>query len=451
MAKYFGTDGFRGKANVALTADHAYKIGRFVGWYFMRTNPAEKCKVVIGKDTRLSSYMFEHALTAGLTASGVDVYLMHVTTTASISYITNNGDFRCGIMITASHNGYTDNGIKILNCHGEKIDDTFVEQLEYYIDGNLVVDGIVLHNLPFATEERIGKVVDFVDGRVQYLDFLFSIANLQLDGMRIGIDTANGASWQIAQKHFERLGAKLFVLGANPNGTNVNKGVGSTHIERLQHFVRENNLQVGFAFDGDADRCLCVDENGKVVDGDLILYLCAKDMAQRGKLSKKTVVTTVMSNIGLYKALEKIGINYCKTAVGDRFVYEEMRSNGFQLGGEQSGHVIFGELENTGDGLVTATKVLQIMVEQNAPLSELVKDVKIFPQTLVNVAVHNKQKVVESEKLQQIVQKQNVLLDGNGRVLVRASGTEEVVRIMVEAETIELCHQVTKIVQSAIE
>lgn len=451
MAKYFGTDGFRGKANVALTADHAYKIGRFVGWYFQRANGTEHCKVVIGKDTRLSSYMFEHALTAGLTASGVNVYLMHVTTTASISYITNKGGFCCGIMITASHNGYTDNGIKILNCHGEKIDDAFVEQLENYIDGNLVVDGIVLHNLPFATEERIGKVVDFVDGRMQYLDFLLGIANLQLDGMRIGIDTANGASWQIAQKHFERLGAKLFVLGANPNGTNVNKGVGSTHIERLQQFVRENNLQVGFAFDGDADRCLCVDEKGKVVDGDLILYLCAKDMAQRGKLAKNTVVTTVMSNIGLYKAFDKIGINYCKTAVGDRYVYEKMRTDGFQLGGEQSGHIIFGELENTGDGLVTATKVLQIMVEQNAPLSELVKDVKIFPQTLVNVAVHNKQKVVESENLQQIVQKQNELLDGNGRVLVRASGTEEVVRIMVEAETIELCHQITKIVQSAIE
>ena len=453
MGKYFGTDGFRGEANVNLTADHAFKIGRFLGWYYtqmrrLRGNQ-ERARVVIGKDTRRSSYMFEYALAGGLTASGADAHLLHVTTTPSVAYITRQDEFDCGIMISASHNAFYDNGIKLLNSHGEKMEDETIALIEDYLDGNLEVFGQKWESLPYAHQEDIGCSVDFVAGRNRYVGYLISLGLYSFRGKRIGLDCANGSAWTIAPAVFEALGAKVYVIGNEPNGLNVNGGVGSTHIEALQQLVVEKGLDVGFAYDGDADRCLCVDENGKVVDGDLILYICGRHMKEQGKLLNDTVVTTVMSNFGLYKAFDKIGIRYVKTAVGDKYVYEHMRQHDERLGGEQSGHIIFSKYATTGDGILTSLKVMEVMLAKKQPLSKLAEPVAIYPQYMVNVRVWDKEGVLSDSAVQASITAVEKFLDGSGRVLVRPSGTEPVIRVMVEAQTQTMCRDcVGRVVQA---
>ena len=445
MGKYFGTDGFRGEANVNLTADHAFAIGRFLGWYYTqlrrRRGDTERAKIVIGKDTRRSSYMFEYALAGGLTASGVDAYLLHVTTTPSVAYITRSDDFDCGIMISASHNPYYDNGIKLLNGNGEKMEDETISLVEAYLDGQLEVFGQKWPTIPYALQDEIGRTVDFVAGRNRYVGYLISLGMYSFKGKRIGLDCANGSSWNIARSVFEALGAKVYVMGDEPNGTNINRGVGSTHIEALQELVKEKGLDVGFAFDGDADRCMCVDENGNVVDGDLILYICGRYMKEKGDLLNNTVVTTVMSNFGLYKALDKVGIEYAKTAVGDKYVYEHMVKNDNRLGGEQSGHIIFSKYATTGDGILTSLKVMEVMMAKKQPLSKLAEPVTIYPQFMVNVRVSDKAAVQNDPDVQQAVAEVDRFLSGSGRILVRPSGTEPVIRVMVEAETKHLCQE----------
>ena len=376
MGKYFGTDGFRGEANVILTADHAYKIGRFLGWYYSKKKNGE-AKVVIGKDTRRSSYMFEYSLIAGLTASGADAYMLHVTTTPSVAYIARVDDFDCGIMISASHNPYYDNGIKLINSDGEKMDETTISYIEDYLDGKVELFGETWTEIPFATKEKIGRTVDYVSGRNRYIGYLISLGLYSFKGVKVGLDCANGSSWQIAKSVFDALGAKTYVINAQPNGCNINENAGSTHIENLQKFVVENGLDVGFAYDGDADRCLCVDEKGNVVTGDHILYIYGKYMHERGKLVTNTVVTTVMSNFGLYKAFDKAGIDYAKTAVGDKYVYEYMKENGCRIGGEQSGHIIFIKYASTGDGILTSLKLMEVMMAKKMPMSKLYEGVKI--------------------------------------------------------------------------
>ena len=434
MAKYFGTDGFRGEANVNLTAEHAYKIGRFLGWYYGNKRSGRRARVVIGKDTRRSSYMFEYALAAGLTASGADACLLHVTTTPSVSYVVRTEDFDCGIMISASHNPYYDNGIKLINYYGEKMEEDTILKIEAYLDG-------YAGEIPLATGEGIGRTVDYAIGRNRYVGSLISLATRSYEGMRVGLDCANGSAWMIAKSVFDALGARTYVIGNEPNGTNINADCGSTHIEVLQQFVRDNRLDVGFAFDGDADRCICVDEHGDVVDGDKILYVCGCYMKERGKLTGSTVVTTVMSNLGLYKALDAAGIRYEKTAVGDKYVYENMVSNDYRLGGEQSGHIIFRKYAATGDGILTAIKMMEVMLEKKMTLSRLAEPVRIFPQVLENVRVTDKTAAAEDPDVQAEVRRVSEELGDDGRVLVRESGTEPVVRVMAEAGTQELCRQ----------
>jgi phosphoglucosamine mutase len=436
MAKYFGTDGFRGESNVSLTADHAYKIGRFLGWYLKKKQDEAgemfPAKVVIGKDTRRSGYMLEYSLVGGLTASGCDVYLLHVTTTPCVSFITRVDEFDCGIMISASHNPYYDNGIKLFNSLGEKMGEEVTDLIEEYLDSDNMT-------LPFARRDKIGKTVDFVSGRNRYIGYLISLGLYSFKGMRIGLDCANGSAWNIAKSVFEALGASVYLIGAEPNGTNINYTVGSTHMDAISDFVREKRLDVGFSFDGDADRCLCVDEKGDVVDGDKILYMAAKYLKEKNLLEGDTVVSTVMSNMGLVKALEKEKIGIIKTQVGDRFVYEEIKKGGYKLGGEQSGHIIFSSYATTGDGILTSLKVMEIMLYKKAKLSELVAPFKAYPQTLINVQVQDKDKVMSSDKIKRaVVEAENHLAD-RGRVLLRASGTENIIRVMVEAESEELC------------
>ena len=437
MGKYFGTDGFRGEANVTLTVEHAFKVGRFLGWFFGRNG---KCKVAIGKDTRRSSYMFEYSLVAGLTASGADAYLLHVTTTPSVSYVVRTEDFDCGIMISASHNPYYDNGIKLINAQGEKMDEETILKIEDYIDGKV--------DIPMATRADIGCTVDYAAGRNRYIGYLISLATRSFKDKKVGLDCANGSAWMIGKSVFDALGAKTYVINAQPNGVNINMNAGSTHIQVLQEYVKENNLDVGFAFDGDADRCIAVDENGTIVDGDLILYVYSRYLKERNQLRNNTVVTTVMSNFGLYKALDKIGIHYEKTAVGDKYVYENMNENGHRIGGEQSGHIIFSQFANTGDGILTALKIMEVMLESKQPLSRLIEPVKIYPQVLKNVRVHSKPEAQKDEDVQAQVKKVAELLGDTGRILVRESGTEPVIRVMVEAETKALCE---KYVDSVIE
>ena len=432
MGKYFGTDGFRGEANVNLTAEHAYQIGRFIGQYY--STETHRCKVVIGKDTRRSSYMFEYALVAGLTASGADACMLHVTTTPSVSYVVMTEDFDCGIMISASHNPYWDNGIKLLNSRGEKMDEETIEKIEAYIDGELP-------EAEHAVRDRIGCIEDYAVGRNRYIGHLISLATRSYRGKRVGLDCANGSAWMIAKSVFDALGAKTYVLNAEPDGLNINLNAGSTHIEGLQKFVVENGLDVGFAFDGDADRCLAVDENGRVVDGDLILYICGCYMRERGELANDTVVTTVMSNFGLYKAFDEVGIRYEKTAVGDKYVYENMMLNGHRLGGEQSGHIIFSKYANTGDGILTAIKLMEVMLEKKQPLSKLAEPVHIYPQVLKNVKVVSKKEAVQDPVVQAAVRAAEQELGTDGRVLLRESGTEPVVRVMAEAPTQEICQK----------
>lgn len=433
MGKYFGTDGFRGKAGENLTVEHAYKIGRFLGWYYSE-NGTKKAQIVIGKDTRLSSYMFEYALVAGITSSGADAYLLHVTTTPSVAYVTLTEDFNCGIMVSASHNPYYDNGIKLINSHGEKMDEETILKVEEYIDGKI-------GEIPFASGDKIGITVDFFAGRNRYIAYLLAQARRSFKNYRVALDCANGASWNIAKVVFDALGAKTYVINAHPNGTNINTDCGSTHIEKLQEYVKENHLDVGFAFDGDADRCLAVDENGNVVSGDAILYLYAVYQKERDHLVNNTVVTTVMSNFGLYKAFDAAGINYEKTAVGDKYVYENMTKNGHIIGGEDSGHIIFSKYATTGDGLLTAIKVMEVMIAKKVTLSELTKGFVKYPQLLVNVKVTSKKEVNEDPDVQAEVKKVADALGDTGRILVRESGTEPLIRVMVEAKTDEECEK----------
>ena len=440
MGRYFGTDGFRGEANKTLTVEHAYKVGRFIGWYYHQIT-GKKCKVVIGKDTRRSSYMFEYSLVAGLTASGADAYLLHVTTTPSVSYVTRTEDFDCGIMISASHNPYYDNGIKLINGKGEKMDEKTISYIEDYIDGKLNLFGEEMEDVPFAVREEIGRTVDYAAGRNRYVGYLISLATFSYKNVRVGLDCANGSSWMIAKSVFDALGAKTYVINAEPDGTNINNHAGSTHIEVLQKFVKDNNLDVGFAYDGDADRCIAVDEKGNVINGDLILYIYGKYMKERGKLMNNTVVTTIMSNFGLYKAFDEAGINYEKTAVGDKYVYENMVQNGHRIGGEQSGHIIFSKYATTGDGILTSMKMMEVMLAKKLPLSKLAEPVTIYPQVLKNVRVKSKPEAQNDADVQQAVAKVAETLGDTGRILVRESGTEPVIRVMVEAETESLCEK----------
>lgn len=445
MSKYFGTDGFRGEANLNLTADHAYTIGRFLGWYYneLKRKAGEEtpARIVIGKDTRRSSYMFEYALVGGLVASGADAYLLHVTTTPSVAYVVRTDGFDCGIMISASHNPYYDNGIKLMNGNGEKMEEETLLLIEDYIDGKLQVFGKEWKEIPFAHKENIGRTVDYVSGRNRYVGYLISLGMYSFKGMRIGLDCANGSSWNIAKSVFDALGAKTYVINAEPDGTNINMNAGSTHIEGLQKFVLENELDAGFAYDGDADRCLCVDEKGQVITGDHILYLCGRYLKECGELQKNTVVTTVMSNFGLYKAFDECGIEYAKTAVGDKYVYEYMNENGCCIGGEQSGHIIFSKYASTGDGILTSLKIMEVMMAKKKKLSQLVEDLIIYPQVLENVRVTDKAIVQADSDVQAAVQKVGEELGDTGRILVRESGTEPVIRVMVEAKTEEICQK----------
>ena len=434
MGKYFGTDGFRGEANKDLTVQHSFKVGRYLGYYYGKKNPEGKAKVVIGKDTRRSSYMFEYALVAGLTASGADVYLMHVTPTPSVSYIVRTDGFDCGIMISASHNPYYDNGIKIINGMGYKLEAAVEEEIERYIDGEIP-------EIPLATREKIGCTVDYSMGRNRYMGYLMTIPTRSFKNMRVGLDCANGAAYQVAKAVFDALGAKTYVINNDPDGTNINTNCGSTHIEGLQKFVVEKGLDVGFAYDGDADRCLCVDDKGELVDGDKILYVCGRYMKDRGELNKNTIVTTIMSNLGLYKALDKKGISYDKTAVGDKYVFESMMEHGYSIGGEQSGHIIFSKYATTGDGVLTSLKIMEVILERKCKLSECFNSLTIFPQLLVNVKVASKEAVMNDPDVQALNKKISEELGSDGRLLLRQSGTEPLIRVMVEAESDELCNK----------
>ena len=431
MGKYFGTDGFRGEANKNLTVEHAFKVGRFLGWYYGQDH---KARVVIGKDTRRSSYMFEYALAAGLTASGADAYLLHVTTTPSVSYVTRTDDFDCGIMISASHNPYYDNGIKVINGRGEKLEAEVEAKIEAYIDGES-------GEVPFATGEAIGRTVDYAAGRNRYIGHLISLATRSFKDMKIGLDCSNGSASSIAKSVYDALGADTYVINNAPNGTNINTNCGSTHIEVLQQYVKDNKLDVGFAYDGDADRCIAVDENGNVVDGDLILYICGKYLKERGQLAGDTIVTTIMSNLGLYKACDKVGIKYEKTKVGDKYVYENMLQNGFQLGGEQSGHIIFSKHARTGDGILTSLMIMEVIMETKQTLAKLAEEVTIYPQLLKNVRVSDKKTARENPEVVKAVAAVTEALGDDGRILVRESGTEPVIRVMVEATTDEICEK----------
>lgn len=443
MGRYFGTDGFRGEANNNLTADHAYKIGRFLGWYYgeiKRQNGDDtSARIVIGKDTRRSSYMFEYTLVGGLVASGADAYLLHVTTTPSVAYVARTDEFDCGIMISASHNPYYDNGIKLINGNGEKMDEGTIALVEDYLDGKLEVFGEKYEEIPFAHTSKIGRTVDYVSGRNRYIGYLISLGLYSFKGVKVGLDCANGSSWNLAKSVFDALGAKTYVINAEPDGTNINNNAGSTHIGGLQKFVAENGLDVGFAYDGDADRCLCVDEKGNLIDGDAILYIYGKYMKERGKLENNTVVTTVMSNFGLYKAFDEAGIDYAKTAVGDKYVYEYMTNNGCILGGEQSGHIIFSKYASTGDGILTSLKMMEVMMARKKKMSELMEGLHIYPQVLENVRVTDKKAAQDDADVQSAVRAVTEALGDTGRILVRESGTEPLLRVMVEAETEGIC------------
>ena len=435
MGKYFGTDGFRGEANVKLTVEHAYKVGRYLGWYYKRDG--YRPQIVIGKDTRRSSYMFEYSLVAGLTASGADVSLLHVTTTPSVSYVVRTEGFDCGIMISASHNPFYDNGIKLINRNGQKMEAVVEEKIEKYIDGEI-------EEIPFAKREEIGCATDFSVGRNRYIGYLISLPTRSFKNKRVGLDCSNGSASAIAKSVFDALGAKTFVIHNNPDGTNINTNCGSTHMESLQKFVVENNLDVGFAYDGDADRCLAVDENGNLIDGDLIMYICGKYMKEKGQLHADTVVTTVMSNIGLYKAFDREGIKYEKTNVGDKYVCENMVANGHSLGGEQSGHIIFGKHATTGDGILTSLKLMEVILEKKTTMATLASEVKIYPQLLENLRVTDKDIVLNHPDVLAAEKEVEEALGSDGRILVRASGTEPLLRVMVEAESQELCNKYVK-------
>ena len=434
MGKYFGTDGFRGRAGVDLTGEHAFKIGKYLGWYFGKNHKDGRAKIVIGKDTRRSSYMLENALASGIAEAGSDAYLLHVTTTPCVSYITRTEEFDCGVMISASHNPFYDNGIKLVNSEGEKMPDMVQDEIEQFIDG-------IITDIPNANDERMGNIIDYYFGRNRYVGYLTGIPSHSFENFKVALDCSNGSTWTLGRAVFDALGAKTFVINNTPDGTNINKDCGSTHIEALQKYVVENHLDVGFAFDGDADRCLCVDEKGNVVNGDQIIYVCAKELKNNNQLPTNKVVTTVMSNFGLYKALDKLGIGYEKTAVGDRYVYENMKENHHHLGGEQSGHIIFRKYAHTGDGLVTAIMVMGVLISTHLPLSVLTKDCVMYPQVLKNVEVDDKDLTLNDPLVKKAVEESEKALGETGRVLLRKSGTEPVLRVMAEAETIEACEK----------
>ncbi len=444
--KYFGTDGFRGESNKVLTAKHAFEVGRFLGWYYSlpqfksRHPNGERAKIVIGKDTRRSSYMFEYAIAAGITSSGADAYILHVTTTPSVSYITRNEGFDCGVMITASHNVFYDNGIKVISAAGEKLEDETASLIEAYIDKDFKYLGIDGDDIPYATRENIGCITDYVEGRNRYVGYLISVVSKSFKGLKIALDCANGASWNIARNVFQALGAQVYAIGVEPDGLNTNKDCGSTHIDNLVKFVKEHDVDVGFAFDGDADRCIAVDEKGKVVDGDKMMYILGKALKAKGALNGNVIVTTIMSNSGAVKAFKAAGMDNEQTKVGDRFVYERMIEKDYSIGGEQSGHIIIRKYATTGDGILTALKVTEEMIENRAPLSKLAAPVKLYPQIMKNVRVIDKATTVNDPNVQKKVKEINELLDGNGRILLRESGTEPVIRIMVEADNEELCN-----------
>ena len=454
MGKYFGTDGFRGEANINLTADHAFRVGRFLGWYYTqlkrRSGSDAPARVVIGKDTRRSSYMFEYSLVGGLVASGADAYLLHVTTTPSVAYVARTDSFDCGIMISASHNPYYDNGIKLINSFGEKMDEGVITLIEAYLDGHLEAFGKAWPELPLAKRDQIGRSVDYVAGRNRYVGYLISLGLYSFKGMKVGLDCANGSSWNIAKSVFDALGAKTYVINAEPDGYNINKNAGSTHIEVVQRFVADNGLDVGFAYDGDADRCLCVDELGNVVTGDHILYIYGRYLKEQGELLGNTVVTTIMSNFGLYKALDELGIDYAKTKVGDKYVYEYMMQNNCRIGGEQSGHIIFSKYASTGDGLLTSLKMMEVMLAKKKTLSQLCQGLTIYPQVLKNVRVADKAAAQADPDVQAAVADVAARLGDTGRILVRESGTEPVIRVMVEAESDTVCHEYVDLVVDTI-
>ena len=452
MGKYFGTDGFRGEAGVGLTAEHAFKIGRFLGWYYgqlkrltrqLHPGDNEPCRarIVIGKDTRRSSYMLEYALASGIAASGGDAYTMHVTTTPSVAYVARTEDFDCGVMVSASHNPYYDNGIKLMDGNGEKAGDDLIALVEAYLDGEVDCLGFKGSELPWATGAEVGAVEDHFAGRNRYVGFLISQGIFSLRGKRIGLDCANGASWSIARSVFESMGAKVYTIGCEPDGTNINAGVGSTHIEALQELVRAEGLDCGFAYDGDADRCLAVDEHGNLIDGDKIMYICARYMKDKGHLVPNEVTTTVMSNLGLYKALDEVGIEYAQTQVGDRYVWEHMRTSGGRIGGEQSGHIIFGKLATTGDGILTSIKLMEAVMGRKSTLGELAAPVHTYPQVLINVRVSDKKAAMADPDVVAAAASVESALAGDGRALVRASGTEPLLRVMVEAATDEIARE----------
>ena len=453
--KYFGTDGFRGEANLSLTSMQAYKVGRFLGWYYSSKlsgcqKAGYKPRIVIGKDTRRSSYMLEYSIVAGITASGADAYMLHVTTTPSVSYVTRQDEFDCGIMITASHNPFYDNGIKVINKYGEKLDDETTALIEAYIDGNLSALGVHGDDLPLAHRERIGCIVDYVSGRNRYVGYLISVASNSYKNLRIGLDCANGASWMIAKAVFDALGAQTVMIGVEPDGLNVNNGCGSTHMEKLCALVKEQHLDVGFAFDGDADRCIAVDENGNVVDGDGMMYVLANRLKSRGMLNGNTVVATVMSNSGFFASLKKIGIECDQTKVGDRFVYESMQNNDFSLGGEQSGHIILKKYATTGDGILTAIMIAEEMCDRKSSLGKLVEPIMLYPQHIVNIRVKDKAAVMNDRDVLKELEEVEKLIDGNGRALLRQSGTEPVIRIMIESESMELCEKYAGMIAKVI-
>ena len=454
MGKYFGTDGFRGEANCTLTADHAYRVGRFLGWYHCRLHRRSGSdapgRIVIGKDTRRSGYMLEYALVGGLTASGADACLLHVTTTPSVAYVVRTDGFDCGIMLSASHNPYYDNGIKLINGSGEKMDDGVIRLIEDYLDGHLVAFDRPWEELPLAKRDRIGCTVDYVSGRNRYIGYLISLGLYSFKGLKVGLDCANGSAWNIAKSVFDALGAKTYVINADPDGLNINENAGSTHIEVLQRLVVEQGLDVGFAYDGDADRCLCVDEKGNIITGDHILYICGSYMKEKGLLMGNTVVTTVMSNFGLYKAFDELGIRYAKTDVGDKYVYDYMMKNGCRLGGEQSGHIIFSRHASTGDGILTSLKVMECMLAKKKPLSRLCEGFTFYPQVLKNIRVASKAEALSDPDVQKAVTAAEARLGTSGRILVRQSGTEPVIRVMAEAESQEVCEELVDSVITAI-
>lgn len=441
MGKYFGTDGFRGEANVTLTADHAFKIGKFLGYYFGRDN--KECRIVIGKDTRRSSYMFEYAIAAGITSTGADAYLLHVTSTPSVSYVVRTEQFDLGVMISASHNPYYDNGIKLINSNGEKLEENVISLIEDYLDGKI-------KDVPFATKTEIGRTIDYFAGRNRYIGYLISIPMNSFKGKKVALDLANGSAFQIAKGVFDALGAETYVINNNPNGSNINENAGSTHIDVLRKYVVENSMDIGFAYDGDADRCIAVDENGNVADGDKILYVCGKALKEEGKLKKDTVVTTIMSNLGLYKAFDKLGIKYEKTDVGDKNVQAAISKNDYSLGGEQSGHIIFAKHANTGDGVLTSLKLMDVIIGKKTSLAQIAKELEFYPQTLKNVKVNDKIKCMEDNDVISIAESVRNELGDDGRLLLRASGTEMVVRIMVEAKSIDICEKMSKKIEDVI-